>query len=162
MFLLSCFLVITPAQSQTQEELFNPSGLDIPRFVSLKSDKVFARKGPGQRFPIEWVYQKENLPVEIIQEFDTWRKIKDFEGGESWVHQSLLSGSRFGYITVDPYARLFQKNDENARVLALFEKGALISISACFEKWCKVKGAQYSGWIQKKDFWGVYESEQFQ
>lgn len=150
------------AQAQTQEELFNPSGLEIPRYVTLKSSKVFTRKGPGKRFPIEWIYQREHMPIEIIQEFDTWRKVRDENGDESWVHQSLLSGTRYGIATLDPYSRLLQSKDDKARVLALVEKGHIVELTACSGLWCKVKTANYAGWMQKKDLWGVYESEDFQ
>ena len=72
--------------------------MPIPRFVSMRGDQVFARTGPGTRYPIKWVFQRKNLPVEIVQEFDTWRKIRDIDGEEGWVHQSLLSGKRFGVL----------------------------------------------------------------
>ena len=81
-----------PRVSAAQDELYDNSGLPIPRFVTLRSDKVFVRTGPGVRYPIKWVFQKENLPVEVIQEFDTWRQIRDRDGEEGWIHQSLLSG----------------------------------------------------------------------
>jgi SH3-like domain-containing protein len=167
-FLLSCFLFVTGsalvahAQSASQKELFNPTGLEIPRFASLKSNKVFTRKGPGKRFPIEWIYQRKDLPVEIVQEFDTWRKIKDEDGAESWVHQSLLTGKRTAVSKVDPYARLFKKSDVNSRIIGLVEHGAIVEIKGCLEEWCKVDVLNYEGWITKKDLWGIYESENFQ
>lgn len=166
--ILSCFLFVFAnagtgnAQSASQKELFNPTGLEIPRFASLKSSKVFTRKGPGKRFPIEWIYQRKDLPVEIVQEFDTWRKIKDESGAESWVHQSLLSGKRTAISVVDPYARLFKKSDEDSRIIGLVEQGAIVEIRGCLEEWCKVDVLNYDGWITKKDLWGIYESENFQ
>ena len=104
--LIAAFLFLSglPAQAQPPEQAAEPaqsglavdtgkssSGLPIPRFVSLSADKVFVRTGPALRYPIKWVYQRENMPVEIIQEFDTWRKIRDMDGDDGWVHQSLLS-----------------------------------------------------------------------
>lgn len=162
--ILSCFLAVLcggQTQAQSQKELFNPSGLEIPRFVSFKSNKIFARKGPGKRFPIEWVYQRRNLPVEVIQEFDTWRKVKDHEGAESWVHQSLISGERYVVVTAEPYARLFTASSEDSKVVALVENSTVLEVQACKESFCKVDSANFSGWISKKAVWGIYESEQF-
>tara|TARA_B100001778_G_scaffold332855_1_gene340076 strand:- start:1165 stop:1674 length:510 start_codon:yes stop_codon:yes gene_type:complete len=161
-FALSCFLFAQPAAAQTQEELFNPSGLQIPRFVSLKSNKIFSRKGPGKRFPIEWVYQQKDLPVEIVQEFDVWRKIKDYEGSESWVHQGLLSGKRTAIALQDPYTQLYKKKERDTKVIGLVEKGATVELLGCFDDWCKVEALNYKGWIEKKNLWGIYESEKFQ
>ena len=75
----------TPIVASAQE-----SGLPIPRFVALRSDKVFLRSGPGLRYPKVWIYQRRNMPMEVVSEFDTWRKVRDWEGSEGWVHQSLL------------------------------------------------------------------------
>ncbi len=80
------------------QENANPSGYPLPRFASLRSEPINVRKGPGIRYEVAWVFVKEGLPVEIIQEFDTWRKIRDLDGQEGWIHQNLLSGRRTGYI----------------------------------------------------------------
>jgi len=84
-----------PAYAQgADSSAFRSTELPLPRFVSLRSDKVFMRFGPGKQYPIKWVYERKWLPVEIILEFDTWRKIRDHAGEEGWVHQSLLSDRR--------------------------------------------------------------------
>ena len=67
------------------------TGLPIPRFAVLRSDEVNLRTGPGPRHPVDWVIRRRDLPVEITAEFDTWRRIRDIEGTEGWVHQSLLT-----------------------------------------------------------------------
>src|SRR5262245_5050819 len=70
------------------------SGLPIPRFASLRSDEVNVRSGPGTRYPVEWVFKRKSMPVEIVAEYDIWRKIRDWQGASGWVHQSLLTGKR--------------------------------------------------------------------
>ena len=70
------------------------SGLPVPRFVTLRADKVNVRAGPGARYPVEWVFERKGMPVEIVAEFDTWRKVRDIQGTEGWVHQNLLSSRR--------------------------------------------------------------------
>lgn len=83
---------------QTSSVSRGPSGLPLPRFVSLKSAKVNSRTGPGVNYAIEWLYLKAGLPVEILQEYDNWRRIRDSEGSEGWINQTLLSGKRTAIV----------------------------------------------------------------
>ena len=159
LFFLSGFSVSQPAGAQA-DNIFNNSGLEIPRFVSLRSDKVFVRTGPALRYPIKWVYQREGLPVEIIQEFDTWRKIKDRDGEEGWIHQSLLSGKRSALVASDLEIFMLKKPDLTVKKVAQVENGGLVTLEKCTPLWCKVKIKSFSGWIERKSLWGVYESEE--
>ena len=79
------------------------TGLPVPRYVSLKSDRVNLREGPSKDHRTSWVFQRAGLPVEIIAEFETWRRIRDSEGTEGWVLHSLLSGRRTALVT--PWAK---------------------------------------------------------
>ncbi|MFA5592212.1 MAG: SH3 domain-containing protein [Micavibrio sp.] len=139
----------------------NSSGLPIPRFVSLASDKVFVRTGPALRYPIKWVYQRKNMPVEIVQEFDTWRKIRDMDGDDGWIHQSLLSGER--HIVVKGEARLPVRRapDADSRPIAHLEPSVIARAHRCQGGWCQVMAAGYTGWAERKFLWGVYDSEDF-
>ena len=157
---LSVFSLNAFADART-EAIFNSSGLEIPRFVSLRSDKVFVRSGPALRYPIKWVYKREGLPVEIIQEFDTWRKIRDYDGEEGWIHQSLLSGRRSAIISSDVKTFMFKKPKSDAKKLALIEKGGVLSVEKCIPLWCKGKISGFSGWVERKSLWGVYDTEKF-
>lgn len=138
---------------------FQNTGLPIPRFVSLKSDEAYLRSGPGQRYPIEWVYQKKRLPVEIIQEFEHWRKIRDPEGGEGWMHSPLLSGRRTGLIRAESPVIFRDKPDASARIVARAEPGVIVDLSRCEGAWCRVGAGGYSGWLQRNFIWGIYEDE---
>lgn len=149
---------IAPVYAQS-EGVYNNSGLPIPRFVSLHSDKVFVRTGPALRYPIKWVYKRENMPVEIIQEFDTWRKIKDFDGDEGWIHQSLLSGERNAVIKNKEGASIMKKPDLQSKKVAIIEKGTIVHLKTCEPSWCEVKVEGFSGWIERNLLWGVYQQE---
>ena len=146
-----------PAVAQTIGEV---TKLPLPRFASIRSDKTYARTGPATRYPIKWIYQKNNLPVEIIQEFDTWRKIRDIDGEEGWIHQSLLSGKRFGIVKVDESVPLLRSNNDESKPVALVESGALLAIDSCIDAWCEVDASGYDGWIQADSLWGVYDREE--
>jgi len=136
------------------------TGLPIPRFVSLRSDEVNMRTGPGNRYPIEWIYKKTNLPVEIINEFDTWRKIRDITGDEGWVHQSMVSGNRTTLVT-EEIRTLHTESNRKSRVTARFEPGVIVSVKECIPAWCAVSAEGFEGWMEKTSLWGVYKNEVF-
>lgn len=153
-----------PAHAQN-EDVFNSSGLEIPRFVSLRSEKVFVRTGPALRYPIKWVFQMENLPVEVVQEFDTWRKIKDHTGEEGWVHQSLTQGRRFGVVQnpddLKTPVPVYKKAESGSAQIALFEPNVIVKLEECGITYCKVTKSGFDGWVERKFLWGIYADEKF-
>lgn len=136
------------------------SGLPLPRYVSLKSDKVYVRTGPSVRYPIRWIYQKADMPVEIIEEFDVWRKIRDSEGEGGWVSQTLLSGERTALVRGDDLAPVREKPVDSARMVARLEPGVIGKIDECDALWCKVSAGGFTGWIARNSLWGIYENEE--
>jgi SH3-like domain-containing protein len=78
------------------------SGLPVPRFVSLKSDRVHVRGGPSRDHDIAWLFTRAGLPVEVTAEYDNWRRIRDWEGAEGWVYHTLLSGKRTALVAARP------------------------------------------------------------
>ena len=169
-FILAVLLLFAaPASAQAPSEgslavdtpLKSSSGLPIPRFVTLATDKVFVRTGPALRYPIKWVLQKEHLPVEILQEFDTWRKIRDMEGDDGWVHQSMLSGNRSVIVKGEVNLAVRKDAVEQSRVIAYLEPHVIASVSGCRGAWCEVKAEGYEGFAERKFLWGVYDSEEF-
>ncbi|MCR9070446.1 MAG: SH3 domain-containing protein [Alphaproteobacteria bacterium] len=134
------------------------TGLPIPRFVTLRAREVNVRTGPGVRYPIDWVYQRPNLPVEVVAEFDTWRKIRDFEGTEGWVHQSMLSGRRT-VIVVTAVRMLRREPAESAPAMARLEPGVIAWLEVCRDDWCEVEVAGIDGWLRRGDVWGVRVGE---
>ncbi|WP_341899011.1 SH3 domain-containing protein [Ferrovibrio terrae] len=137
------------------------SGLPLPRFVSLASEKVNARTGPGSRYPIAWQYQRRGLPVEVVAEYEYWRRIRDHDGTETWVHKNLTSGKR--YATVEGSVRsLYKKADTATEVLLTAEPGVQARLRKCPDvAWCQVEIAGTRGWIPRAHLWGIYPSETF-
>lgn len=141
------------------------SGLPLPRFVSTRSDSVNIRSGPGERYPVQWVLRKKGMPVEITAEYENWRKIRDWEGTEGWVHMALLSGRRSALIhPADGVMR--NEPDAIARPLARLQKGLIVRLKACTANWCDIAlGAatgSAGGWVNKESLWGVYPEEIFE
>jgi len=134
------------------------SGLAVPRFVTLTSNEVNLRTGPGLKYPIEWVLVREDMPVEVTREFDTWREIKTIDGDTGWVHGSMLSGKRFVVIT--PYTqKVYKKASLDSRPLAQVEPGVIAEVNECSENWCYLDVLTYDGWLEKTSLWGVYDHE---
>lgn len=136
------------------------TGLPVPRFVSLKNDKAFVRTGPGLRYPISWIFEKSGLPVEIIQEFDTWRKIRGPEGEEGWVHQTLVSGQRMVLITGDEAVTMRREPSGDSRSIAKAEPGVIARLLRCSADMCELQKDNYRGWTGRNSLWGIYEGEQ--
>ncbi|MFP4312787.1 MAG: SH3 domain-containing protein [Alphaproteobacteria bacterium] len=153
------FFLISPVQAQERADAFSVTGYPIPRFVSLSSDKVYMRSGPGRKYPVLWEYQRKGLPVEVVMEFDVWRKIRDYEGTQGWVHRSLLSGKRTAIINHEDLVPIKRKPKESARLMAYIQPLALLSLEECDNEWCFIEAQGYSGWVQRKFLWGVYEGE---
>ncbi len=135
------------------------SGALIPRFVSLKSDEVNVRKGPGTRYPILWVYRRANMPLEIIEEFEEWRKIRDAENTIGWVHRTMLEGSRNAIIKGKKPQIVRIDHEKDAKPLLKIEPTVIVSLLKCTKSWCRIKVNGSKGWIEKRKLWGVYSEE---
>jgi SH3-like domain-containing protein len=138
------------------------SGLPVPRFVSLKPDKVNVRGGPTRDHDVTWQYTRSGLPVEITAESDNWRRIRDSDGAEGWVYHSMLSGRRTAVVTAklkDELIPLHAKADPQAAVTARLQSGVLASVKSCTGAWCRVVGSGFDGWIAQERLWGVYPNE---
>ncbi len=143
-----------------------PSGLPLPRFVSLKASRVNLRVGPGQAYAVDWLYLRKGLPLEIVQEYDNWRRVRDFEGTEGWIYQSLLSGTRTGMTA--PWLKerqatiqLLREPQSGAQVVALVEPGAIGDILDCNGEWCRMRFDGHEGWVDQTVIWGIYPGEKY-
>jgi len=161
--LLWNFLLLTwllPAVSQAEDRDINHySGLPIPRFASLNSEETNVRVGPGTRYPIRWVYQRKDWPVEIIGEFGHWRNIRDHEGAEGWVHKGLLSGKRTAFLRGSTRPLRLAPDSNSAQIVNVIAHVSTIR-KECTPQWCHVAVNQYEGWLLREHLWGIYENEE--
>jgi SH3-like domain-containing protein len=146
-------LLLSPAGTAIADET-----LPVPRFASLKSDEVNLRAGPGEDKPKLWVYQRAGMPVEIIEEFDTWRRIRDYKGVVGWVSAALLSGRRTAIVTEDRRT-LRAKPDAAAPAVAELDPGVIARLIECDGAWCRLEVKGYQGWLLRTEFWGVFPDE---
>ena len=154
--LLALTNISAAAQTTTGDEQTS-----LPRMVSLRSDNVYARSGPGTKYPKEWIYNQQGAPLEVINEFDVWRQVRDWEGSTSWIRQNLLTGKRFIKIITPGENNIYAKPNTDAKVIAKVEDGVIGEIKKCPKKseFCLIKFETIEGWVLKKNVFGVYENE---
>ena len=159
LFFLTFFLLMSPNFSASSAD--QNSGLKIPRFVSTKSDKSNLRKGANTDYPIQLTYTVENFPLEIIAEYEIWRKVVDVDGNQGWMHKSLLHGNRYGIIKTshDQPAQIYNKPE--GIIIGIIGNRNIVKINKCFSLWCKISFTKYKGWVNKQNVWGVYTNEEF-
>jgi SH3-like domain-containing protein len=139
--------------------------LPLPRFASLKTDRVNLREGPSKDHATKWVYERAGLPVEITAEFEIWRKVRDSEGVEGWVLHSLLSGRRTALVTPNKKgenSKLLARASASAELAAPLQSGVIVNIRNCDGAWCLIDGDGFKGYIEQEKLWGVYPDERIQ
>lgn len=134
------------------------SGLPTPRFASLKRDEAHMRTGPSTDYPIKWTYKRRGLPVEILREYNEWRKIRDPDGESGWVNKILLSGERTVVVKSTAQVTAWTKPDRQT-VAAKLDPGALAHVEECTDGWCLLSFSSLEGWVEKKYLWGIYQDE---
>lgn len=152
---------VTASVDQAPAQL-GPSGFPIPRFLTLKANKVNVRKGPSSSHEVAWVFQRKGMPVEVTAEFENWRKIRDSQGEEGWILQQMLSGRRFAMAPDWDKVKSVDLHDrESARsgTVAKLSPGAIAQIESCSGEWCYVTTDDYEGYALQTELWGVYPGE---
>ena len=153
--------VILPFSSTFANENVGESGLSLPRMVSFRTEPVNVRSGPGTKYPIDWVYQQKGAPIEIINEYEAWREIKDWEGSVSWVHKTMLTGKRFVRVMTPGENNIYNSESFSSKVIAKVEDGVVGEIKKCLKSsdFCLIKFDTIEGWIPKKNLFGIYKDE---
>ena len=134
----------------------------VPRFVTLRADEVNLRTGPGARYPVEWVYRRKGLPVEIVAQFDQWRQIVDSQGTKGWVHERMVTGTR--NVVIEGTQRILRAGaDRAAAPVARLDPGVIAHLVECREAWCQVEihagSGDVKGWLGRDEIWGVLPGE---
>lgn len=147
--IFAALLILAPARAGERS---------VPRFVSIKADEANVRVGPGRRYPVKWTYVMSGVPVEIIAEWENWRKIRDWEGQEGWVHSAMLTSKRTVIVTGEKRI-LYRRADETSPPVVRLQPGIIAEVEDCNEGWCRIEVRNYRGWLKRGGFWGVYPEE---
>ena len=159
LLLIFASVLITPLSGFTQgSQKGQVTNLPMPRYVSLKVKEANARRGPSLSHKIDWIYKRQNMPLEIYAEYENWRRVRDFEGLGGWVHYTLLSGTRYVLVKNELLEmRLLPSID--AQVIAKVPQHNIATLDKCNKDWCRIIDDGYKGWVPKNGIWGVYENE---
>lgn len=151
---VALLMAATPAAAQSE------TGLPLPRYVSLRADAVNLRTGPGRRYPIDWVFTRAGLPIQIIAEFDGWRKVRAQDGTSGWIHKSMLSGKRT-VVIAGREDRVFREPHGNADIAAFVEPGVVANLLDCEDGWCRITidSHRITGWMPQDVLWGILPDE---
>ena len=160
LFLVPAIGTQASAVAPDKHQNSGPSGLAIPRFVSLASDTVHMRAGPGVRYPITWVYKRLGTPFMVMAEHEYWRKVRDAEGTEGWIHRSLLSNRRTAVLR-DRVADLYKLPDSNSPITLRAEPGVIGKLLECTKSWCRMELDTTRAWIPRTKIFGALDTEQF-
>lgn len=140
------------------------TGLPVPRFVSLKSGHANLRRGPGTDYPVDWVFVRRRMPLEIIAETSRWRKVRDVDGDVGWIWHSMLDGRRTALFLEGKSGLPVPILDEpakNAAIVAYADTHVLASLKSCTGAWCLIEAQGYEGYVARTHLWGVYPDEDF-
>lgn len=154
---LALFLTATPVVAD-EVQLGEVTNLPLPRYVSLKASEANVRRGPSLSHRIDWIFTHRNMPLQIVAEYENWRRVVDREGLGGWIHFTLLSGVRSVIIDTDMQP-IFARASEDSSQIALVESGVIARLKACTATWCEVDADGFDGWIPKTALWGVDADE---
>jgi SH3-like domain-containing protein len=154
-------LLAAPSIAADKPDRATPSGLPVPRYVSLKFDTVNARSAPGDESRLLWVYHARGLPVQVVAETAEWRRICDPERGLAWVHRRTTDGKRMAMRLKPEALAMHVKADAASRTVAFLAPRALADLDRCNKTgWCKLKAGRRSGWVPAAEVWGTAEEPQ--
>ncbi|MEO1000835.1 MAG: SH3 domain-containing protein [Pseudomonadota bacterium] len=128
--------------------------LPLPRYVSLKAARANMRRGPGRSHRIDWILRHRGMPLQVVAEYEHWRRVRDRDGAAGWVHYTLLSGVRTVVIT-EPDTPLRADPSRFSATVALAEAGVILALGDCLPDWCRVEEAGVEGWVAREDVWGL-------
>ena len=159
-FLLILCLSLINFNTSTKE-IGSSTGYKIPRFVSIKSDEANLRIGSSKNYPIILQYKIKDMPVEIIDEYENWRKVIDIKDNTGWIHKSLIHGKKTGIISSSQKGIIHIYNKSDGNIIGEINQGIIVKVTSCKVNWCLISYNNFKGWIEKKFVWGVKENEQF-
>lgn len=135
------------------------SGLPVPRWVTVRAGRVNVRRGPSMDQDVVWTYVRPGQPVEIIAEYDSWRRIRDSNGETGWVKSAMLDGKRNVILTGRVNTAILNGPRADAGVVAYASPGLVAKLVACEGEWCEINARGYDGYVSRDRLWGVYASE---
>ena len=159
MQIVIAFILIIIFSQVSNADIGKKTGLEIPRYISLKSNDANIRVGPSKNYPIEIKFIIKNYPLKVLEEYEEWRRVEDFKKNIGWIHKSLISGTRTGIVLSNDNKSIQLLNTVGGNIIGEIGKGNIVFLEKCKIDWCLVSFGDYRGWVDKKNIWGVQEKE---
>jgi SH3-like domain-containing protein len=157
---LAGVIAVGPTSALEDKDRPTPSGLPVPRYVSLKFDAVNARAGPSDDHRLLWVFHARGLPVQVVAETSDWRRVCDPDGGVSWVHKRTTDGRRMVMRVQPGPTPIRSRPRPDGQVTAYLAPRALAALDRCDKDWCKIRVGRASGWAAASALWGSADAPQ--
>jgi SH3-like domain-containing protein len=149
-----CMALMLAAGAAPAAPRVTPSGFPVPRYVSLKFGKVNARRGPGEDYPLLWVYRAKGLPLQVVAETAEWRRVCDPQGQAAWVHKRGVDGARTAMRIKPGQTPLRSRPEPNGRIVAFLRAQSIAAVDHCDKGWCRLKAGGVSAWAPDTEVWG--------
>mgnify|MGYP001394343384 CR=1 FL=1 len=159
MKIIIALIIILTFTKNSNAEIGEETGLEIPRYISLKSNDANIRVGPSKNYPIVIKYINKNYPLKIIEEHKEWRRVVDFKNNNGWIHKSLISGIRTGIVLSKDRNHIEVYNSVNGNIIGKIGYGNIVYLEKCKIDWCLISLNNSKGWVNKKYIWGIKEKE---
>lgn len=144
-------------QARPEVKLGPETNFPLPRYVSMRAEEGYARRGPGVSYRIDWIFQQRHIPLRVTAEYQHWRRVEDQDGQGGWMHYALLSSAR--YVVMQSETTLRSRAGEDSEPTAIFENGVIARVLSCTQEWCRLRADGHRGWAPKSAFWGVDSEE---
>ena len=159
MQIVIAFISIIIFSQVSNADIGKETGLEIPRYVSLKSDDANIRVGPSLNYPIKIKYIIKNYPLKVLDEYEEWRKVEDFTKNIGWIHKRLITGTRTGIVLSKENKNIELLNTLDGNIIGEIGSGNIVNLEKCKVDWCLVSAENFKGWMNKKNIWGVKQNE---
>jgi SH3-like domain-containing protein len=132
---------------------------ETPYWASIASGRAMMRRGPGQNYPGMWEYRRVDLPIQVLEIYQDWRKVRDPDGTIGWMLVRLLSDQRTAVVRGDAPRSLHEAPDAASPVRYRAEPGVVGRVSRCAGGWCQFDARGRGGYIRVDQIWGVDPGE---
>lgn len=139
--LLSALLLLAAPQVVAQQ------------MVSVSSDEVNLRTGPGREHPSEWILG-QGYPLRVVGSRGDWLEVRDFENDKGWIYKPLTDSTPYHIVKVK-VANLRNQPTTRSRIIGRLAYGDTLKTLERTSGWVKVqrKGG-LRGWVARRLLWG--------
>lgn len=131
--------------------------VELPYWASIDTSEAYMRTGPGEQFPIMWVYTREDLPVRVVRLMQGWRYIEEPDGTLGWMSASLLSRQRTAIVIGEEVLPMRAEASEASALRWNLEPGVVGLLGECADGWCEFEVDRHAGWVEQSHLWGAGE-----